>query len=145
MLFISKHYGLTANGLSGQRMDLALNHVDMEFKNTNEQSYMNLKMVVLIVLAVFRRPNLVTFKIVQLIVNGQNGNMVHAPSHVEVANKSLYEQKKLKLKMEEVLALEKHQGFNVVIFKIVQLIANGQHGVRKVNAPDHVVVANKFL
>ena len=34
MLFISK----TANGLSGQQMDNALNHVDMEFKNTNEQS-----------------------------------------------------------------------------------------------------------
>ena len=27
---------MTANGLSGQQMDLALNHVDMEFKNTNE-------------------------------------------------------------------------------------------------------------
>ena len=35
-IILEEHYGLTANGLSGQRMDLALNHVDMEFKNTNE-------------------------------------------------------------------------------------------------------------
>ena len=101
-------------------------------------------MEVLIVLAVFRRPNLVTFKIVQLIVNGPNGNMVHAPDHVEVANKSFYEQKKLKLKMEEDLVLEKHQGLNFVIFKIVQLIANGQNGIM-VHAPDHVEEANKLF
>ena len=39
-----------------------------------------------IVLAELRRLNLVTFKIVQLllIVNGQNGNMVLAQKHVEV-------------------------------------------------------------
>ena len=90
ILFISKDFGLTANGLSGQRMDLALNHADMEFKNTNEQT-------------------------------------------------------QLKLKMEEDPVLENHQGLNIVIFKIVQLIVNGQHGVRKVNAPDLVEVANKSL
>ena len=126
-------------------MDLALNHVDMEFKNTNEQSYLNLKMEVLIALAVFRRPNLVTFKIVQSIVNGQNGFTVHAPDHVEVGNKLFYEQKKLKLKMVEDLVLEVEQGQKFVILKIVQLIVNGQHGVRKVNAPDLVEVANKSL
>ena len=37
-IILEAHYGLTANGLSGQRMNLALNHVDMEFKNTNEQT-----------------------------------------------------------------------------------------------------------
>ena len=84
-------------------------------------------MEVLIVLAVFRRPNLVTFKIVQLIVNGPNGNMVHAPDHVEVANKSFYEQKKLKLKMEEDLVLEVDIGLKFVIFKIVHV--NGHHGI----------------
>ena len=84
-------------------------------------------MEVLNVLAVFRRGNYVTFKIVQLIVNGQNGIMVHVPDHVEVANKSFYEQKKLNLKMEEDLVLEVEQGLKFVILKIVQLIVNGQH------------------
>ena len=121
-------------------MDLALNHVDMEFKNTNEQTQLNLKMEALNVLAVFRRGNYVTFKIVQLIVNGQNGIMVHVPDHVEVANKLFHEQKQLNLKMEEDLVLENHQGLNIVIFKIVQLIVNGQHGVKKVNALAHVEV-----
>ena len=37
-IILEEHYGLTANGLSGQRMYLALNHADMEFKNTNEQT-----------------------------------------------------------------------------------------------------------
>ena len=37
-LFLSKNYVLTVNGLSGQQMKIALNHVDMEFKNTKEQS-----------------------------------------------------------------------------------------------------------
>ena len=96
-------------------------------------------------LAVLRRQNLVTFKLVQLIVNGQNGNMVHAPDHVEVANKSFYEQKKLKLKMVEDLVLEVEQGQKFVLLKIVQLIVNGQHGVKKVNAPDLVEVASKSL
>ena len=58
-----------------------------------------------LVLEMEQRLNIVSCKIVKLIVNGQNGNMVHALSHVEVANKSLYEQKKLKLKMEEEIAL----------------------------------------
>ena len=47
--------------------------------------------------------------------------------------------------MEEDLVLEVDQGLKFVIFKIVQLIVNGQHGIRKVNAPDLVEVANKSL
>ena len=47
--------------------------------------------------------------------------------------------------MEENLVLEMEQRLNIVIFKIVQLIVNGQNGIKKVNAPDHVKVANKYL
>ena len=96
-------------------------------------------------LAVFRRPNHVIFKIVQLIVNGQNGIMVHVPDHVEVANKLFHEQKESYLKMVEDLVMEVEKGQKFVILKIVQLIVNGQHGVKKVNAPDLVEVASKSL
>ena len=47
--------------------------------------------------------------------------------------------------MEEDLVLEIEQRLNIVIIKIVQLIVNGQHGKRKVNAPNHVMVVNKYL
>ena len=40
-----------------------------------------------LVLEMEQRLNIVTFKIVQLIVNGQNGIMVLAQEHVEVAYK----------------------------------------------------------
>ena len=98
-----------------------------------------------LVLEVDQGLNIVICKIVQLIVNGQNGIMVHAPSHVEVANKLFYEQKELNLKMVEDLVLEVDQGLKFVKFKIVQLIVNGQHGVKKVNALDLVEVASKSL
>ena len=45
--------------------------------------------------------------------------------------------------MEEGLVLEIEQRLNIVIIKIVQLIVNGQHGIRKVNVPDHVMVVYK--
>ena len=84
-----------------------------------------------IVLAEHQRLNIVTFKIVQLllIVNGQNGIMVLALEHVEVVNKCFLEQKKWRLKMEENLVLEIEQRLNSAIFKIVQLIVNGQNGI----------------
>ena len=148
MLFISKHYGLTANGLSGQQMYLALNHADMEFKNTNEQSYMNLKMVVLIVLAVFRRPNLVTFKIVQLIVNGLHGiRKAIAPDHVVVVNKYSPEEKKLNQKMEEDLVLEVIQRLKLAMIMTVlnQSIANGLHGQKLAPALKPVEKVSKII
>ena len=76
-----------------------------------------------------------------MIVNGQNGIMVHAPDHVEMVNKSFYEQKVLELKMEEDLVLEVDQRLNIVIFKIVQLIVNGHNGIL-VHAPEHVELVN---
>ena len=76
-----------------------------------------------LVLEVEQGLKFVIFKIVQLIVNGQHGvKKANAPDHVEVANKLFHEQKKLNLKMEEDLVLENHQGLNIVIFKIVQLL-----------------------
>ena len=39
-----------------------------------------------LVLEVDQRLNIVIFKIVQLIVNGHNGILVHAPEHVELVN-----------------------------------------------------------
>ena len=46
--------------------------------------------------------------------------------------------------MEADLVLEIEQRLNIAIIKIVQLIVNDQHGIRKVIAPDHVVVVNKY-
>ena len=46
--------------------------------------------------------------------------------------------------MEEDLVLEIEQRLNIAIIKIVQLIVNGLHGTRKVIAPDHMVVGNKY-
>ena len=46
--------------------------------------------------------------------------------------------------MEADLVLEMEQRLNIAIIKIVQLIVNGLHGIRKVIAPDHVVVVNKY-
>ena len=47
--------------------------------------------------------------------------------------------------MEEYLVLEVDQRLNIVIFKIVQMIVNGHNGLRKVNAQDHAMVANKYF
>ena len=46
--------------------------------------------------------------------------------------------------MEADLVSEMEQRLNIAIIKIVQLIVNGQHGIRKVIAPDHVVVVDKY-
>ena len=45
--------------------------------------------------------------------------------------------------MEGNLVLEIEQKLSIAIFKSVQLIVNGQHGIRKVNVPDHVMVVYK--
>ena len=98
-----------------------------------------------LVLEVEQRLNIVTCKIVKLIVNGQNGIMVLALERVEMENAWYPEQREWGLKMEEGLVLEIEQRLKIVIIKIVQLIVNGQHGKRKVNAPNHVVmVVNKY-
>ena len=99
-----------------------------------------------LVLEVEQRLNIVSCKIVKLIVNGQNGIMVLALEHVEVAIKWFHEQKKWRLKMEEDLVLEMEQRLNIVTFKIVQLllIVNGQNG-NTVHAPEHVEGVYKWI
>ena len=42
--------------------------------------------------------------------------------------------------MEENLVLEMEQRLNIVIFKVVQLIVNGQYGIFMVLVLEHVVV-----
>ena len=81
-----------------------------------------------LVLEMEQRLNFVIYKIVQLIVNGQNGIMALAQKHVEGVGEWFPEQKKWRLKMEENLVLEIEQRPNFVIFKVVQFIVNGQNG-----------------
>ena len=87
--YLQKDYILLiANGLHGQSREIAQGLVGMELKFLLEQNSM-LQMGDKIVLAELRRLNFVTFKIVQLllIVNGQNGIIVPALEHVDMANK----------------------------------------------------------
>ena len=143
-IVIFKIVQLIVNGQNGI-MVLAQEHVEVAYKWLREQREWRPKMEEDLVLEMEQILNIVIFKIVQLIVNGQNGIMVLALEHVEVVNKYFLEQKKWRLKMEENLVLEIEQRPNFVIFKVVQLTVNGLYGQSKDIAQGLVEVGLKFL